>query len=258
MKSRAKQFIVLICGLPLFVYLVLALTELGKASPCAWQFPQWFGCVLDAHEGLAGGLIGAAVTLAAAWVAWSAVQQQMSAERERAMADREEAERLLTDDLMYYAEGMAAAWRLLVAIPEGATPESIRPIREATAYMAERVSRPESIANYRAMVEILGWERRMRFNPLINGLERMRAFAGPTRLLTRTMLSALFVALRMTLNFVSQRPANTLKGCGGDRRRHGVSVIGSNTLRVSAPSLMFETTSELVVASYDASPAGWG
>jgi hypothetical protein len=36
--------------------------------------------------------------LVAAWIAWSAVQQ-INAERERAMADRFEAERLLSADL---------------------------------------------------------------------------------------------------------------------------------------------------------------
>jgi hypothetical protein len=49
----------------------------------------------------------------AAWIAWSAVQQQINADRERMMADRVEAERLLAEALTDYAEGMAAAWRAM-------------------------------------------------------------------------------------------------------------------------------------------------
>src|SRR5262249_17722894 len=46
------------------------------------------------HENLAGGLIGLARVLLGAWVAWSAVQQQINGDRERAMADLLEAHRL--------------------------------------------------------------------------------------------------------------------------------------------------------------------
>jgi hypothetical protein len=55
--------------------------------------------MLAKHEGLAGGLIGTVGVLLGAWIAWLAVQQQINAERDRAMADREEAERLLAEDL---------------------------------------------------------------------------------------------------------------------------------------------------------------
>jgi hypothetical protein len=75
---------------------------------------------MAAHENLAGGLIGAAGALIAAWIAWTAVQEQINSERERAAADRVEVERILSEDLTEYAEGMAAAWRLLVALPEDA------------------------------------------------------------------------------------------------------------------------------------------
>src|SRR5215831_14165497 len=72
------------------------------------------------HENLAGGLIGLARVLLGAWVAWSAVQQQINADRERAMADRVEADRLLSEAFTDYADGMATAWRYLVALPEDA------------------------------------------------------------------------------------------------------------------------------------------
>jgi hypothetical protein len=78
-----------------------------------------------------------------------------------------------------YADGMAAAWRLLAELPDNADAEHIRQVHEATAYMAEWLSRPEEIANYRAMVEILGWDQRRRYSGLIRGLEELRRLRGP-------------------------------------------------------------------------------
>jgi hypothetical protein len=45
------------------------------------QFPKWLGCAMAAHENLAGGLIGAAGALFAAWVAFTTVQRQMDEEK---------------------------------------------------------------------------------------------------------------------------------------------------------------------------------
>src|SRR5262245_60050522 len=145
LQNRTLQFVALIFFLPLFTFLVLALAQAGSGSSCHWKFPKWFGCVMAAHESLAGGLIGAAVVLLGAWIAWIAVQQQMSSDRERAIADRDEVERLLSEGLTEYANGLAAAWRLLVALPEDADKDRAQAVFEATAYMAERVSRSEAI-----------------------------------------------------------------------------------------------------------------
>jgi hypothetical protein len=171
--------VLLFFGLPILVFLVLALVQAGSGSSCRWAFPKWFGCVLAAHESLAGGLIGLAGVLLGAWVAWSAVQQQISADRERAIADREEAERLLSQDLTEYAEGMAIAWFLLEALEKD--PDQVRPqaVFDATAFMAEQLSRPEAIATHRAMVEILGWERRRSYMSLLRGLEELKPFIDP-------------------------------------------------------------------------------
>jgi hypothetical protein len=178
MHGRTIQLIALVFGLFLFVYSVLALVQAGGGSSCHWAFPKWFGCVLSAHETLAGGLIGASGALIAAWIAWGAIQAQINAERERTMADRLEVERLLAEDLTDYADGMAAAWRLLDELSHHTNPDraSTERVRDATAYMANRLSRPEEIANYRAMAEILGWDRRRRYNALISGLEELKAF----------------------------------------------------------------------------------
>src|ERR1700686_3418975 len=139
------RLLVLPLGAFLFVYLVLALAEIGSGAGCHWAFPRWFGCVLGLHETLAAGLIGAGGALIAAWIAWTAVQQQINAERERTVTDRKEAERLLAEDLTNYAGGMAAAWRELIAVPNPAPePSAWKGVRQATAYVAERLSRSRS------------------------------------------------------------------------------------------------------------------
>jgi hypothetical protein len=63
-----------------------AITEEGKkCAPSIWQsqWPRYLGCAMGAHEALAGGLIGAAGALFAAWLAFQAIQEQMQAEAER-------------------------------------------------------------------------------------------------------------------------------------------------------------------------------
>jgi hypothetical protein len=175
---RPLRSAAIVFGLLLFVFVVLALAQAGSGASCQWKFPKWLGCVLSAHENLAGGLIAASGALIAAWIAWAAVQQQINADRERMMADRVEAERLLADEMIDYAEGMAAAWRLLDNLSEQTDPETTRRFRDATAYMAEQLSRTEHIASYRAMVGTLGWDRRRKYTALINGLEQLKAFSG--------------------------------------------------------------------------------
>jgi hypothetical protein len=46
------------------------------------QWPKWIGCAMAAHENLAGGLIGAAGALFAAWLAYSVFQQQLAHEKD--------------------------------------------------------------------------------------------------------------------------------------------------------------------------------
>jgi hypothetical protein len=180
MNFRIGQLLLVALCFVVFVYLVLALAEVGGVAGCHWAFPRWFGCVLYLHETLAGSLIGAAGALTAAWIAWTAVQHQINAERERMLADRKEAEQLLAADLSEYADGMAAAWRLLVAVPNPLPePGAWEGTRQATAYVAERLSRADQIANHQAMAEILRWDRRRKYLALIKGLERLAQFSTP-------------------------------------------------------------------------------
>jgi hypothetical protein len=48
------------------------------------DFSRWLGCALATHEGLAGGLIGAAGALFAAWLAWQAIMRQINAQADQA------------------------------------------------------------------------------------------------------------------------------------------------------------------------------
>jgi hypothetical protein len=54
---------------------------------CAWQFPKLLSCVLGMRENLAGGTVGAAGALFAAWVAWRAIQRQLALQNRQAAID---------------------------------------------------------------------------------------------------------------------------------------------------------------------------
>jgi hypothetical protein len=94
MTFRIGSFLLAALCSCVFIYLVLALAEAGGPAACRWVFPRWFGCVLYVHESLAAGLVAAAGALLATWIAWTALQQQINAEKERTRADRRETEML--------------------------------------------------------------------------------------------------------------------------------------------------------------------
>jgi hypothetical protein len=48
---------------------------------CSWQFPKILSCLLSARETLAAGLIGAGGAIFAAWLAWTAVREQIAADK---------------------------------------------------------------------------------------------------------------------------------------------------------------------------------
>ncbi|WP_454617533.1 hypothetical protein [Bradyrhizobium cenepequi] len=50
----------------------------------AAPWPDWIGCAMAAHENLAGGLIGLAGAIFAAWLAYSAVREQLNQAAETA------------------------------------------------------------------------------------------------------------------------------------------------------------------------------
>ena len=68
------------------------------------------------------------------------------------------------------------AWILLEELKKDADQVQPQAVFDATAFMAERLSRPEAIAAHRAVVEILGWDRRRSYMRLLRGLEELRPF----------------------------------------------------------------------------------
>src|ERR1700742_3958354 len=79
-------------GSVLVSVLILATAVTWGPHHCAVQFPKIIGCALGSYEDLSGGLLAASAAVFGGWLAWSAVQLQISAEERRARADRIEVE----------------------------------------------------------------------------------------------------------------------------------------------------------------------
>jgi hypothetical protein len=72
------------------------------------QWPKWIGCAIAAHENLAGGLIGLAGVIFAAWLAYSGAQDQLAHVRKTA----EEANKLAAHERFQEATSEIDALRL--------------------------------------------------------------------------------------------------------------------------------------------------
>ena len=85
--------ILLASGILVFAEATAIPDEAKRCAPSIWQsqWPRYLGCAMTAHEGLAGGLIGAAGALFAAWLAFDAIQQQILKEAERRKVEQAEA-----------------------------------------------------------------------------------------------------------------------------------------------------------------------
>lgn len=170
---KLYQIVSVCLGACAFIYSVLALAQVGLLEKgCKIDF-TWFGCVLRSHENLAGGLVGGAMTLAAAWIAWMAVQVQIQADNIARTEDRRTAEQLLIERLDGYAEGLAEAWQMIVDL-RSQRPPSIHEVRKAVAEVIKVVTEPIAIAAYREMVMSLGWEKRLDFGHLLDEIELLR------------------------------------------------------------------------------------
>jgi hypothetical protein len=131
---------------------------------------------MGSYESLAGGMFAAAAALFAGWLAWSAVQVQISAEAKRAAADRVEIENVIQGDLDDMAEGLSSIWKILADVDRSDNlPEDILPERlEGVIYGIEQLTK--DIPTYRAMVAALGWQRRRNYESWLDGLERLGQF----------------------------------------------------------------------------------
>lgn len=89
-----------------FIVGMLAWAEAGSSDDarCKVSVWLWFGCAAAKHENLAGGLLGAGGALFAAWLAWTAVQRQIEAERQLAREEEDANLEAVTDRLGEFLE----------------------------------------------------------------------------------------------------------------------------------------------------------
>src|SRR5258706_14733197 len=140
---------------------------------CKLAFPMVIGCAMGSYESLAGGMFAATAALFAGWLAWSAVQVQISAEEKRAAADRVEIENVLQGDLDYMADGLSSVWKILAELDrsDDLPAETLTARLEGVIYGIGKIAK--NISTNRSIITALGWERRRAYEKLLEGLEQL-------------------------------------------------------------------------------------
>jgi hypothetical protein len=190
-------------------WIAITVVVLGGASAwgphdCKAAFPMVVGCAMGSYESLAGGMFAAGAAVFAGWLAWSAVQVQISAEEKRAAADRVEIEVIIQGDLDNMAEGLSSIWRILAKIDGSDAPlppETIAQRVEGVTYGVEQLTK--DIPTYRTMVAALGWQRRRDYEGWLDGLERLAQFRDVK---TFDVHQALYAAMDVSNYFRMLRP----------------------------------------------------
>lgn len=90
-KRRVTQGAVIATSIFIAILLlVLAANFAPVDRQCPWQFPKIASCLLSARETLVAGLVAAGGALFAAWLAWSAVRDQIDFDAARDAAVKED------------------------------------------------------------------------------------------------------------------------------------------------------------------------
>ncbi len=201
--NRWTQGLIIIVGSTGATALVLAGALAWGPHHCKLAFPMVIGCAMGSYENLAGGMFAASAALFAGWLAWSAVQVQISAEERRAAADKVEIENVLQGDLDYMAEGLSSIWKILAEIDRSDDPlAQIPAVRlEGVAYGIGEITK--NIATIRTMITALGWERRRAYERSLDGLERLAEFRDVNNF---DVHGALFTAMDVSDYFRMLRP----------------------------------------------------
>jgi hypothetical protein len=76
---------------------------------CPWQFPKILSCLLSARETLAAGLIGAGGAIFAAWLAWTAVREQIAVDRRQIAESKAAQKRGVVSQLEYNIGSLRSA-----------------------------------------------------------------------------------------------------------------------------------------------------
>jgi hypothetical protein len=172
--ERWKQGSIIILGSIAATVLVLAGALAWGPHHCKLAFPMVIGCAMGNYENLAGGMFAASAALFAGWLAWSGVQVQVSAEERRANADTVEVEKVLSSDIDFAAEALAAMWKILESLEQSGDRDP--PKIEAVIWGVEQIANDARLSTSRKMVTVLGWERRRDYEALFSALETLGQF----------------------------------------------------------------------------------
>jgi hypothetical protein len=167
---------VIIIGSALLIS-ALALASAVAWGPhgCAFTLPQVIGCALGTYENLSGGLLAADAAIFGGWLAWRAVQTQIASENERARADRNEIERVLTEEVEQYAEALTAVWKLLIRLDEGVSDDATEAsLVQGLEWGLDSITSKSWLEPAKEMISGLGWDRRSQYAGLFAALEELR------------------------------------------------------------------------------------
>jgi hypothetical protein len=141
--------ILLASGILVFAEATAIPDEAKRCAPSIWQsqWPRYLGCAVTTHEGLAGGLIGAAGALFAALLAIDAIQERTSREPNRQKLEQAEAE---ISAVVYITPLVHAAAECLFSVNKAinGSPEVDKLVALATSHLNAEMSRfvvPESL-----------------------------------------------------------------------------------------------------------------
>jgi hypothetical protein len=169
-------------------YAVDSLTKRCTTSFAESKWPMYIGCAMAAHEGLAGGLVGGAGALFAAWLAYEAIQEQLSIEDTRRIQRQDNAKAVAT---MCIAPPIQAAATALAEIDaarkvEGeATIAADKRVETATGYLATALT--DGAPEIQQIAGDLSLDDRLIFQSIIGTLKTFVSISNrPSPALNRT------------------------------------------------------------------------
>ena len=134
-------------------YAVESIAKRCAASFATSKWPMYFGCAMAAHEGLAAGLLGGAGALFAAWLAYEAIQEQISVGEKQRLQQQTEAKAVAAICIAPPVQAAAAALAEVVSAlkAQGVTgmSEADKKVEVATSYVETALRDP-------AIQEIMG------------------------------------------------------------------------------------------------------
>jgi hypothetical protein len=141
--------ILLASGILVFAESTAISDEAKRCAPSIWQsqWPRYLGCAMTAHDGLAGGLIGAAGVLFGALLAIDAIQERTSSGSDRQKLEQAEAK---ISAVVHITPVVHAAAGCLFSVNKAinGSPELDKLVALAASHLKAEISRfvvPESL-----------------------------------------------------------------------------------------------------------------